>query len=446
MRSRNDDTSDIASINEALQRQGVIPKPRKLKTSIGRGRSSPKTSASKTRAKPRIEEPDAETAYRVPSAEDPPSSSEAIDLGYDEWAPLYTPKPAKVTRTVTVDNAGKQTVSENLEESFVPFQAMVQKQKFAAQQAQSNNDLARHVYDRYTDHVHQLNEMDYDMDRARQQIDAQTRWRNMEAQEHRFNTRAQQQMQQNQFDHSRATMKDQYQHEETINQQQWDGQTTMKGMELDGMKYARRMDYADNQGQRAHAERMQANQNRHTEEMVKLNNIGTFVKAHNEAADGAHKRRMDGKQYLDKKQKEAYQFVNTVQATAAERKMLQLIDIFTKFGLNPDDIDDLMHVRQKEVRLIEMTADPTYLHSILFTGVDQISIYDPFNPWVKFMNSGKYKLKYHGINGYSYRGERITAYTWLVHVYKSTPEAVKFAYGANYRDYLLSCGNRCDIA
>ena len=166
MRSRNDDTSDIASINEALQRQGVIPKPRKLKTSIGRGRSSPKTSASKTRAKPRIEEPDAETAYRVPSAEDPPSSSEAIDLGYDEWAPLYTPKPAKVTRTVTVDNAGKQTVSENLEESFVPFQAMVQKQKFAAQQAQSNNDLARHVYDRYTDHVHQLNEMDYDMDRA----------------------------------------------------------------------------------------------------------------------------------------------------------------------------------------------------------------------------------------------------------------------------------------
>ena len=433
-RGNDPELTNLVNLRRTLQRNGVISKSgHRSKAqqsefqswSFGSTNSTaqPTSENPTTTKQPIIEEPD---EIKVPSAEDPP-----IEDG--EWVSLI--KPAKLSRKVIVEPNGNQTVSEYTEESTLPYQTVMQEQR-----------ILNNAYNKRYDNIMRLNEMDYQMDKARQQIDAETRWRNMSIQQDRFNTQAQQQMQQAQFDHTRSTQKDQYAHEETMGKQKLKAQTQMKEMDLEGAKYAQKITLEDHKDARRHAEKLQANKNRHEEEMVKLNNIGTFVDAHNTLADGMHSRKMELKKYTDAKQREGNMWVSETQALVAMRKREKIIDICAKFGLPPNVVDDLLTPRQVQTRLIEKTNNDRYLHSILFTGVDKISIYNPYDPHVRFLDGRTIKLKWHGTKGYSYNQDQLTSTAYVAHVYKSTPEAVKSTYKNEWWYYYLSCCNNCDLA
>ena len=419
MSANSADMSDLAHINQSLQSQGAITKPRKLKL------NSPK-SPSKSTFKPSTLTSPSTFGVKQPKVEEPD----------DEWTPLLTPKPAKVSRKVIIDKAGTQTVSEDLEESQQPYQVMTFKRKLDAQEAQSKRDLAQHIYDVKAKNSMMLNEMAYNRDQMKRQLEAETRWKNLEMQQNIFNTHAQQQMHQSQMDHEKAMSK-----------QKLDAQTYLKEIDLDGMKFTQKLNLADHRDARKHVERMQADQHRHTEKMVKLNNIGSFVQAHNELADGMHSRMMNNKKYHDSKQQEAYSFINTAQAQIAERQQTRLLDIFRYFGLTVNDIDTLEQPRQKEVVLVSEKYDPRYAYSVLFTGVDKLRVCNPYNPYVVFLNGVKQKLRHTGADGYTYRFTQLATYTYLIHVYKGESHGVKAAYPREYWGHKLCCDMmNCELA
>ena len=117
-----------------------------------------------------------------------------------------------------------------------------------------------------------------------------------------------------------------------------------------------------------------------------------------------------------------------------------------QFNLPETAADDLDTPRMIETQLHEQRANRYYSHSILLTGVDKLSVYNPYNPYVIFNNKRKSKLP-HGIEGYVCNLVKLTHNCYIIHVLRYNPDTVKSTHNHDYLMYLLKCGNlRCSVA